>query len=632
MSNLKNDFYEYVNHDWLEKTEIPADKPVIAAFSQIDEDVEKLLIEDLRQFAAGEKVYEDENFKKFIQYYQVALNVEERNRLGATPIKGLLDEVEALNDFADYAAKFLADQYRGLPGSFSFSIESDLKDSEHYAFYASAPGLILPDVTSYQEDNAADLLASYADTAAKLLVKAGYEKDAAETHAQNAIKFDELLVPVVKTAEEQQDYVGAYNPVDVETFDSSVDFIDLKDTFNELFDGKAPEHVIVTDPRFFDNVNDIYTAENFESFKSWILIRTIFRFSGLLDLETRDIAFEFTKKLTGQPELPTIEKSVFRQATGAFADIVGLYYGKTYFGEAAKKDVLEMIELVVAMYKERLLTSEWMTPETAAKAVEKLEGIKPYIGFPDKTNPIFDQFEAAGYDQNANYLTNYLYLTELEIAHRLSVFQDKVDRELWFMGAHQVNAYYSPVDNIICFPAAILQYPFYSYEESRAANLGGIGAVIAHEITHAFDSNGAKIDLHGNINNWWTDEDFANFEERVKQMEDLFEGVEVDFGLKVNGKLTVSENIADHGGLTCVTKIATRDGLDLHDLFENWARVWRNKPREEFLKVRVATDVHSPAKARGNRQLSNTDEFYEVYDIKEGDAMYLAPEDRVYIW
>ncbi|MDR0846113.1 MAG: M13 family metallopeptidase [Lactobacillales bacterium] len=629
MSNLKDDFYEYINHDWLETTEIPADMPFMMSFFEIMQEIETVLMEDLRVFASGEREYADKNFNKMISYYKTALNVEERNRLGVQPVKGLLAEIEALNNFEDYAGKFLRDLRRGLPSAIEFEIDVDLKDSNHYALLAKAPKLILPDVTSYTNENAKALLETYERAATALLAKAGYGEEVAKTHAGNAVKFDALLVPVVKSAEEKQDHVGAYNPVEFETFASKVAFLNLKADFDKLFGGKSLEYVVVLENSFYDKANEFYTTENFELFKSWLLVRTLFKSSLFLDEEAREIAFEYVKFSTGQQELAGIEKDVYRRTIHEFSDVVGLYYGKTYFGDQAKKDVLEMIYEVIEMYKERLSTSDWMSAKTAAKAVEKLEGIKPYIGFPDKIRSAFDEFELSSED---NYLANNLALSEAKFADQISAFFEPVDIDLWYIGAHQVDACYDPSAGIICFPAAILQAPFYSLEQSRAANLGGIGAVIAHEITHAFDSNGAKIDLHGNINNWWTDEDFAKFEERVTKMEKLFDGYEVEYGLKVNGKLTVSENIADHGGLTCVTQIAKREGLGLAELFESWARIWRGKAYEQYLQRKMSIDVHSPEKARANRQLSNTDEFYEVYDIKEGDAMYVAPENRVKIW
>jgi putative endopeptidase len=396
--------------------------------------------------------------------------------------------------------------------------------------------------------------------------------------------------------------------------------------------GTTPDKVIVTDPVYFDHLNDILTEAHFPLFKSWMIIKTVRSLSGYLSEEFRQVSGIYSRVLSGTDEAMPQKKAAYYLASGQFDQVVGDYYGKKYFGEAAKKDVEQMVKKMIAVYKKRLEENEWLGDATKEKAVIKLNNLGIQVGYPDKIPALFDQFKTVPADQGGTLLSNTLAFSKLTLKDRFSKWNKPVDRSEWEMSADTVNAYYHPFRNVIVFPAAILQAPFYSLEQSSSANYGGIGAVIAHEISHAFDNNGALFDEYGNLNNWWTEEDLAQFQNKAQAMIEEFDGLPFADG-KVNGKLTVSENIADAGGLSCALEAAkTESDLSIEEFFVNWATIWRTKAKKEYQQLLLQIDVHAPAKLRANVQPKNLDEFYETFGVTEQDAMYLAPEKRVRIW
>jgi|GEM_PF-89456 len=289
----------------------------------------------------------------------------------------------------------------------------------------------------------------------------------------------------------------------------------------------------------------------------------------------------------------------------------------------------KILKTMIEVYKDRLEKADWLAPETREKAIVKLNVITPHIGYPEK---LPETYAKKIIDESKTLVENAQKLAQISIAHVWSKWNQPVDRSEWHMPANMVNAYYDPQQNQIVFPAAILQAPFYDLHQSSSANYGGIGAVIAHEISHAFDNNGAQFDETGSLSNWWTEEDLAHFNSLADKMIKLWDGIPFGDG-KINGTLTVSENIADAGGLSCALEAAQAlPDADLEDFFFNWARVWCRKARPEYVNLRFNIYVHSPGELRANMAPKNLAAFYETFGIEPGDAMYLAPEDRGTIW
>ena len=630
---LKQDFYEAVNEEWQKTAKIPADKPATGGFQDLVDGIDQLLMGETDDLLAHPEKVSSEKMKHFLAYYQLANDYDRRNELHAQPLQPVIEKVESLQSFDELNEQFPEWLLDTLPLPFNLDVDADMKNAQTNAFFAYPPSLFLPDKTYYapEHPNGAQLMGVFFDMGVQLLELAGKEKSQAEAITEQAVQFDKLIAPHVKSAEENADYSKMYNPQSFDTFIQYTDKLDLKKLVTGLI-GTTPDKVIVTDPVYFDHLNDILTEAHFPLFKSWMIIKTVRSLSGYLSEEFRQVSGIYSRVLSGTDEAMPQKKAAYYLASGQFDQVVGDYYGKKYFGEAAKKDVEQMVKKMIAVYKKRLEENDWLGDATKEKAVIKLNNLGIQVGYPDKIPALFDQFKTVPADQGGTLLSNTLVFSKLTLKDRFSKWNKPVDRSEWEMSADTVNAYYHPFRNVIVFPAAILQAPFYSLEQSSSANYGGIGAVIAHEISHAFDNNGALFDEYGNLNNWWTEEDLAQFQNKAQAMIEEFDGLPFADG-KVNGKLTVSENIADAGGLSCALEAAkTESDLSIEEFFVNWATIWRTKAKKEYQQLLLQIDVHAPAKLRANVQPKNLDEFYETFGITEQDAMYLSQEKRVRIW
>lgn len=625
---LKEDFYEYVNADWLKQAKIPEDKPSINSFQELNEGIEKKLLTDFDQFLEQEN--ETKQLTEFLRFYQQALDTEKREADGVAPARKYLERVEKLTNLTELNNQLASWTLDGLPLPFIIDVDADMKNTSIHTLLAYAPRLFLPDKTYYAAENETGkkLLAVFADMSTKLLLLFGKTEVEAKQVVAEALAFDRLLVPHVKDSEEAADYSKIYNPQSFDTFVKHSSFLDLSSYIQELIASK-PEEIIVADPAYYQALDQFLTEENFPLLKSWLLTVLVNSLSKFLTEELRQVSSQYQQALSGSQEITKPKKAAYYLASETFDQVVGDYYGRTYFGEKAKADVQQMVKNMIRVYKKRLETNQWLKKKTREKAIIKLEHLGIQIGYPDTIKEIYGKFIV---DETASLLENTMTFTHLTKQDTFAKWHTPVIREEWEMSAHTVNAYYHPFRNMIVFPAAILQKPFYNFENSSSTNYGGIGAVIAHEISHAFDNNGALFDELGNLNNWWTDEDLQHFQQLGEEMIQQFEGLPVLDG-QVNGKLTVSENIADAGGLSCAVEAAKQDAeVNLAELFTNWATIWRNKSSAEYTKLLLAIDVHAPAKLRANVQLKNSADFYSVFSIAATDPMYLEPAKRVHIW
>lgn len=629
-TKIKEDLYEAVNGEWIKTAEIPADKPATGGFQDLVDGIDELLMTDTKKMQADSAKIPSKLMQEYIDYFTLANDYKTRDAQGATPMLPLLKRVEALQDFSDLNQQLSSWVLDGLPLPFGLDIDADMKNAKVNALFAAAPSLILPDKTYYEADHpqAQQLLTIFKEMTLQLFALAGYEAAYAKKITEEALHFDQLLAPYVKSAEENADYSKMYNPESGEAFIAHSSQLQLKELIEHLI-GVLPEKIIVTEPAYFQKLDELVNPETFPLMKSWMLVMTLNALTGYLSEEFRQIGGTYGRALSGAPEARPQEKAAYYLASGRFDQVVGDYYGKRYFGEQAKKDVQQMVESMVGIYQDRLSQNTWLSPETREKAIVKLKTLGIHVGYPDTIPAIYHQFQV---EKDQPLLTNALRFSRLSREDQFAKWNQLVDREEWEMSADTVNAYYHPFRNIIVFPAAILQAPFYSLEQSSSQNFGGIGAVIAHEISHAFDNNGALFDEFGNLNNWWTDSDKKHFQALADDMIAEFDGLEIADG-KVNGKLTVSENIADAGGLSCALEAAKKeDQVDLEAFFINWATIWRMKARPEYTQLLLAIDVHAPNKLRANVQVKNLKDFYQTFDIQPTDAMYLASEQRVSIW
>ncbi len=627
MTRIQDDLFATVNAEWLEQVQIPADKPRISAFDELVLENEKNLTADLQRMSV-ELPEDNPELLEAIKFYNKAGDWKSRNKNDFSAVIREMDKVTNLNSFEDFRTHLLDLIFHSqAPLPFSISVDADMKDAVHHSLGFTGPGLILPDTTYYEESHPrkAELLSFWQENSKEILEHFG-QKDAQEIAAK-AVAFDGLLVESANTAEEWAKYAELYNPVPFKEFVGHFKNIDF-DSFIKGLVSTEPEKIVVFESRFYDSFDHIINEENWPLIKAWMLVKIARKATGLLSDELRLLGSAYGRFLSNVSEARSQEKHQLDITESYFSQVIGLYYGLKYFGEEAKSDVKHMTSEMIKVYQERLDKNEWLSRATIDKAIEKLSAITVFIGYPDKLPEIYSRFKVG----NGSLYEDACHFDELLTARHYEKFSEEVDKSLWHMPAHMVNAYYSPDSNTIVFPAAILQAPFYSLEQSASQNYGGIGAVIAHEISHAFDNNGAQFDKYGNFNKWWTDEDYEAFEKKQEEMIAAFDGRATEAG-PANGKLIVSENIADQGGITAAMTAAQKEeDVNLTDFFSQWGKIWRMKASMEFQQMLLSMDVHAPAKLRANIPPTNLEEFYQTFEVEESDGMYRAPEQRVKIW
>lgn len=630
-ASIKDNLYMHVNYDWLQKTQIPADKPAAGSFQDMDEAVHQKLMDDFDDYHAGKFEAPNSMFVEAMKLHKIALNFDQREEQGVAPLLEAIRPIQKLSLLNDLSEQ-LADWIRnGLPLPLTIDVEPDWKDTSHNTVFMDAPDLILPDKTYYEKAESSDLLHVWSEMTSKLLQAIGYTESDAANIVNQALVFDKLLVPHVLPADELADYPKQYNPKSLKEIKEYSQSFDLSSMISDLVDDN-PEQVIVTQPKFFENFDKIVNDATFNNLKSWILTKTVNSLAGLLTDDLRKIADEFHQKVAGINQSVSQRKFAYQIVDNAFTYVIGDFYGKKYFGEEAKKDATDMIQEMIDIYKQRLEKNDWLGNQTRTKAITKLNNIAIKVGFPEKIKQVYEKMKITPVDQGGTLLSNIVEIKKIKIADNFESFHRPVDRDEWDMPSQLVNACYDPSRNDITFPAAILEKPFYDLHQSRSKNFGGIGCVMGHEISHAFDNNGAHFDEYGNMVNWWTKEDFTHFEKLTREMINEFDGIPFAGG-KVNGKLVVSENIADNGGMSCsLEALKQSDSFNLKEFFTNWTTIWRMKASPAYEKMLLATDVHAPEMLRGNVQPQNFEDFYQAFDIHRGDGMWLDPDKRVQIW
>lgn len=379
-------------------------------------------------------------------------------------------------------------------------------------------------------------------------------------------------------------------------------------------------------------LNEYLTEENLPLLKDYATYRLLSSFASYLSMDYRNASQEYGMAMDGITEAKTEEQIASEMVQGCLDIEFGKIYVDRYFSSESKADVEDMVYEIIDVYRNKLDQQDWMSDETKEKAKKKLDTMNLKIGYPDEWPTYMDQLEIKAPEDGGNLLTAVLEINRCWQANVRNKIGKPVDKTEWAMTPQTVNAYYNPSANEIVFPAAFLQEPYYSKDADRATNLGGIGMVIGHEITHAFDSNDSQYDENGNYNVWWTDEDYAEFQKRQQAIIDFYSQYEPIEGYKTNGELTLTENIADLGSMSCVCEICGDDMDALQKMFTNYAKIWATMQTEALAMYLLNNDVHSPDVVRTNATSSCMDAFYEAFDVTEGDGMYVAPEDRVGIW
>lgn len=627
---IQDDLFNYVNGEWIENAVIPEDKPTTGGFSDLADDVEKVMMGEFSEMSKTEN-YPNDYLKSATLLYKAVLNVKKRNKDGIKPALKVLakyDKIDSIAKLNRNMKELVLDGY-ALP--FDFGVQEDMKNSNANALYIQGPSTILPDASYYKEPMKAQgdaILGMWSGIAAQLLKYTPLTEEQQALYLQDTLKFDAIIAGLVKTSLEWSEYVKAYNPMKISKVNSLLKPLKFKKLVTDLC-GEAPEQVIVADVRFLKGFNTLFNEENFELFKHWSYVRTLFNLTGVLSEELRDLGSSYMRMLMGIQVMPSVEKYAYQLAGSFYSQPVGLYYGQKYFGEEAKADVIEMVYEIINQYKERIKANAILEDVTKEKAISKLSKMKVKMGYPDKVEEIYDKL---AFPEGKSLLVAVMSLERIKRVDNFSQLNKPVNKEKWAMPGHMVNACYNPSANDITFPAAILQAPFYSIKQTRSQNLGGIGAVIAHEISHAFDNNGAKMDEDGNINNWWTKEDNKKFKQSTKAMVKEFEGIVLPWG-PVNSELIVSENIADNGGMAVTIDIMNKmKDANFEEYFINWGKIWCMKAKPEYQQMLLNVDVHAPAILRANMQPRNFEEWYKTFNVTKKDKMYIAPNKRVVIW
>lgn len=625
-ARVQDNLYLAVNSKWQSQAEIPADRSETGVNTELDMKIEKRMMDDLDQLSQANSLPAIPNLDKGLKLYQLAKDFQKRDQDGAEPIKADLAKLDAVKDYAELNQNAAdLDQLFGLP--FGFDIDADMKNTKLNVLEFAGPGTFLPDTSSYQQADAADLLAILQKQSVKMLTMAGMDEQKASQYVEQGLAFDQKLAKVVKSTEEWSDYPAMYNPYSMTDFLAKTNSFQVKELLTKLLP-VLPDQVIVAEPRFLDHFTELINADNFAEIKGWMVIKFINGVSSSLSQAFREAAFPFSQALSGQGELTPQNRHAYYTANASFSEIFGIYYGKKYFGADAKADVTDMINKMIKVYEERISNNNWLSEATKKKAIVKLQALVLKIGYPEKPEKIYDLLTV---DAGKSLYENKKAIGKVVSAYNYAKLTKPVDPNVWLMPGNMNNACYDPQRNDITFPAGILQAPFYDLHQSRGQNYGGIGATIAHEISHAFDNNGAKFDEHGNMVNWWSDADFAEFNKRTQAAIDIYDGL--SYGpSKLNGKQVVAENIADLGGLTCAIQANKLDQGNMQELFENYARSWAQKQRPEAIKTEIAVDVHAPQPTRVNIPSQCQDEFYEAFDVKPTDGMWLDPAKRVQIW
>ena len=630
-ATVASNFYQAVNKDWLLKAKIPADSPTIDNFYTLDEDIKGKLKKDIKNLGEGKETSDITGMSEFITFYKAASDYKQREKDGLEPLKPYLKEIEDIKDLNDLASKSASLTDKGIPLPFGYDVGTNAENTSQKQIQLSPPSILLPDVSIYKDEASKKQYLTPIETATqKALEMLGYSEKNSKRIVKEALEFDEIIAKYSLSSEEMSESKNLVHPKTAEEINDYSGSFKLYDVIKGIM-GRDLETINVPNTKYFENYSKIVNQDNFSKIKSWILVQEAMAASNSLTEDYRLNFASISMAIMGTQKPISKEDTVYEMSVNLFSDVMSVYYGRKYFGEEAKTDVTGMIDKIKNVYRGRLQKNNWLTEGTRNKAIEKLDKMKVFVGYQEDVDPGTKELHL---DPNKSFFELSEDIAQFGKRYTIDHFDDPIDKNKWSGSAFDINAYYNPESNSINFPAGILQAPFYDKNQSTEKNYGGIGVVIGHEITHAFDSNGADYDENGDMHNWWTKADTKAFDKRIKAFEDQWNGLEI-YGTKVNGKLTVTENVADAGGLSSTLQVLKTDMTkpNLKDYFENYADIWKQKASLQYNKYTMVQDVHAPNELRVNQQLKNLPEFYETYpQIKEGDAMYLAPSKRISLW
>ncbi|QDO93404.1 M13 family metallopeptidase [Formosa sediminum] len=646
-----DDFFKHVNGNWLKNNAIPDDRTRWGSFDELrqktDEDVLAILKAAMSDDKDLEKidVLPGSDQEKAVFLYETIMDTVARNKAGIEPLKPILAKIDAIENVKDLEAYLIEMEPKGGAGFFGFRVGADAKDSNKNVANLGPGRLGLPDRDYYVKDDAdsKEKRAQYVAHITKMLQFLGDTEAAANEQAKQILAFETSLAEPKMDKVELRDRRKTYNPTAVTDLQTMAPILDWKAYFDGI-GAKDLDTVVVSQPKYIKALQSILAKGNVNDWKAYLRWTALNGASGALSDEIEYADWEFySKTLRGAKKQRPREERALQTVNRTVGEALGKLYVDKKFPAEAKVKAEEMIANVILAFEHRISNLSWMSEDTKAKAIEKLKATNVKIAYPDKWKD-YSALEITGTEDGGTYLQNMQNARAWNFQDDIDKLGKPVDKTEWGMAPQTVNAYFNPSYNEIVFPAAILQPPFYNYQADDAVNYGGIGAVIGHEISHSFDDSGSRYDKDGNLNNWWTDKDLEEFTKLGKALADQYSAIEVLPDTYINGDFTLGENIGDLGGVNAaydalqmsMKKNGRPEDIDgftpEQRFFMSWSTVWRSLSREDALKNQIKTDPHSPGMNRAVQPLLNVDAFYEAFDIKEGDNMYIAPENRVKIW
>ncbi|HET8809416.1 MAG TPA: M13 family metallopeptidase [Flavobacteriaceae bacterium] len=639
----QDDFYQFVNGGWLKDAEIPADRTSWGGFQILRKKTDADVLEIIANAQESGKYAASTDQAKAIFVFESALDTMARNKTGIAPIQPALEKINSIQNVEDLQRVLAENPAEISSPFFGLAVFSDPDDSDINAAYIATGRLGLPDRSYYVKDdaNSKKVREQYVAHITRMLQFLGTDEATAQKNAEMILAFETKLATPRFTKVESRDFRNFDNPKSIAELSQIVPAVEWNQYISGLGVEKELDTVIVMQPKYMKTLQDIFAEGNVEKWKTMMRWSTLNSAASQLTTEMEKANWDFySKTLRGAKEQRPANERALATVNGTVGEALGKLYVDEKFPPEAKVKAEKMIDNIIAAYQTRIEALEWMSDSTKAKAIEKLDKFTVKIGYPDK----WEDYSNLKVDADNSYYENMVAVSNWNYEEDLSEIGEPVDKTEWGMSPQTVNAYFNPFYNEIVFPAAILQPPFYDYEADAAVNYGGIGAVIGHEISHAFDDSGARFDAEGNLNNWWSEEDLENFTKRGDALAEFYSNIEVLDSVYINGKFTLGENIGDLGGV-----LAAYDGLMRYyeengrpgkiegftpeqRFFMSWATVWRGLIRDEALQTKIKTDPHSPGQVRGYAPLLHVDAFYKAFDIQEGDSMYIEPEDRVRIW
>jgi len=636
--NPAADFDNYANGGWKVKNPLPDDKSRFGTFDKLRDVAEK------QQQALFDKVTTEKHEQgtvgqKIADLYNMGMDSATIEKQGAAPLKPYLDEIAAIKNIADVQSVITNQHASGNGTLFSFYGSTDDKNSNWVIAQLYQGGLGLSDRDYYtnQDDHSKEIRNEYVKFVAKMFVLAGNDDALAAAKATKIMAIESRLANASMTRLETRDPVKSYNKMNLKGLTEISSAFDWSSFFTKI-GLPGQEEINVGQPEFFKEISKMMTEVPVDDWKAYLEWNVINSSAGYLSSAFVDENFNFYGKvMQGQKKNRDRWKRVQGTVSNAMSEAVGQLYVAEYFPPQAKERMLKLVENLRISLGQRIDNLAWMSDETKAKAREKLSTITVKIGYPDKWRDYSD----LKISKEDTYLDNIFRSWKFEAAYNFGKINKAVDRTEWFMPPQMVNAYYNPSMNEIVFPAAILQPPFFYLDADDAVNYGAIGVVIGHEITHGFDDQGCQYDKDGNLNNWWTEEDGKRFEERTKVLINQYDQFVVLDTIHADGKLTIGENIADLGGLnisyqafkSASKETASIDGFTPDQrFFLAYAHLWASNIRDKEILRLTKEDVHSLGRFRVLGPLRNLPQFHSAFNIKEGDYMYLAENERAVIW